>query len=244
MMPLRPALLALAVVVSGAVLGQEKPKTEKAKPKVLLYKEQLAQQFDTVKCIKNVLKINPLIFFRGEIPLYYERALTPKLSLEAGLGVTLRNYMAMSFVGDDADDFGAGTDIIPNPSYHIGARFYFTDDIEPAGLYINPEFAHLVYSKRIREKAPDGSLTDRSNLDERTYNDIRVMVGYQSLSYSNNWLLDFYGGLAFRNRDNIVVKETHIINAEPEPDRYEYKVVRVNENVPAFFLGVRIGLGF
>lgn len=244
MTPAHLALLAPALALALHAHGQAARKSNQAKTRVLLYKEQLAQQFDTVDCIKNVLKINPLLFFRGEIPLYYERALTPKLSLEAGLGVTLRNYLAMSFVGDDADDFGAATEIIPNPSYHIGARFYLADDLEPAGLYLSTEFAHLVYSKRIHEKAPDGSLTDRTNLDERTYNDVRLLLGFQSIGYSNNWLLDFYGGVAFRNRDNIVVKETHIINHEPEPDRYEYAVERVNSNVPAFFLGVRIGLGF
>ena len=67
--------------------------------------ERLAAQFDTVKCVKNVIKLNPLIFFRGEIPIYYERSITPRLGIEVGVGVTLRNYLALSFTGDDADDF-------------------------------------------------------------------------------------------------------------------------------------------
>lgn len=240
----RHLILALALAISASASAQDKPKKDKPKTKVVLYKEQLAQQFDTVDCIKNIIKINPLIFFRGEIPIYYERALTPKLSLEVGLGVTLRNYLALSFVGDDADDFGAGTDIIANPSYHIGARFYFADDIEPTGLYLNPEFAHLVYSKDIRHKNPDGTFGNERSLDERTYNDIRLMLGYQSIGYSNNWVLDFYGGLAFRNRDNIVVKETHLFNDDGTTDKFTYDSVQVNENVLAFFLGLRIGLGF
>lgn len=240
----RTLAIALLLALCAPAFAQQDSPAKKPKPKVVLYKEQLAQQFDTVNCIKNVLKINPLIFFRGEIPLYYERALTPKLSLEAGLGVTLRNYLALSFVGDDADDFGAGTDIIPNLSYHIGARWYLTDDLEPAGWYINPEFAHLTYSKDIRHKRPDGTFSDKSSLDERTYNDVRLLVGYQSINYSSNWLLDFYGGLGFRNRDNIVVKENHIIRADPEPDEYVYDIERRNENVLAVFLGVRIGFGF
>jgi len=241
----RTLVLALALSAAAAALAQDKPKKTKPQTKVLLYKEQLAQQFDTVKCIKNILKINPLLFFRGEIPLYYERALTPKLSLEVGLGVTLRNYLALSFVGDDADDFGAGTDIIANPSYHIGARFYFADDIEPAGLYLNPEFAHLVYSKDIRHKNPDGTFGNDRSLDERTYNDVRLLLGYQSIGYSNNWILDFYGGLAMRFRQNIIVKETHIIKEDPEPDQYLYETkTPPTDIVPVLFLGVRIGFGF
>ncbi|MFZ1693624.1 MAG: hypothetical protein WAT74_10535 [Flavobacteriales bacterium] len=244
MMSTRTALLALVLCASSLVHAQDNPKKSKPKTGVILYKEQLAQQFDTVKCIKNIFKLNPLLFFRGEVPLYYERALTPKLSLEVGLGFTARNYLSLSWVGDDADEYGAGTDIVYNPSYHIGARFYLTDDLEPSGWYINPEFAHLVYSKYIREKNPNGSLSDRRNLDHRTYNDLRILLGYQSLSYNSNWIIDFYGGLGFRNRDNIVVQENHIINQDPTPDVYEYKVEQRNQNVVAFFLGLRIGLGF
>ncbi|MBK7944898.1 MAG: hypothetical protein IPJ85_06120 [Flavobacteriales bacterium] len=96
------------------------------KARVVLYRERLAQQFDTVDCVKNAFKINPLLFFRGEIPLMYERAPYATAEHALGVGVTLRNYMAMSFTGDhpDADDFGSGTEIIPKPSFHIGARFY------------------------------------------------------------------------------------------------------------------------
>lgn len=244
---MRPARLLLLALCATAALGAHAQKVKgrgKPKAKVLLYKEQLAAQFDTVDCVKNAFKINPLLFFRGEIPLYYERALTPRLSMELGLGVTLRNYLALSFVGDDADDFGAGTDIIANPSYHIGARYYLEDDLEPNGLYLNLEFAHLVYSKDIRAKRSDGTFTDVSYLDERTYNDLRLLLGYQSLGYSTNWLLDFYGGVAFRDRQNIIVKETHIINADPEPDQFIYTVEQRNDRVPALFLGVRIGYGF
>ncbi|MEO8590678.1 MAG: hypothetical protein ABI432_14985, partial [Flavobacteriales bacterium] len=143
-MSLRPSILravlpALFLLYGFHALAQD------PKPKVVLYKERLAAQFDTVDCVKNVFKINPLLFFRGEIPLYYERALTPNLSLEIGIGVTLRDYLHVSFVGDDADDYGAGTEIIPNLSFHMAARFYFGDDLEPQGFYVQPEFAHLVY---------------------------------------------------------------------------------------------------
>ena len=68
--------------------------------KVLLYKDRLAAQWDTVNCVKNVLKINPLLFLRGEIPLYYERALSHRLSAEIAVGVTFRNYLGGGFTGD------------------------------------------------------------------------------------------------------------------------------------------------
>lgn len=212
------------------------------KARVVLYRERLAQQFDTVDVMKNVFEINPLLFFRGEIPLMYERALTPRLSMRLGVGVTLRNYMAMSFTGDhpDADDFGSGTEIIPKPSFHIGARFYLQDDIEPQGFYMEPIWSHLVYTKDIRELLADGSFTDKSYRDERTFDDLRVLFGYQNLSYSSNWLLDFYGGIGFRNRNMVIVNE----RLDLTTDQYSYTIEEISDQVPAFFLGVRIGVGF
>lgn len=212
------------------------------KARVVLYRESLSQQFDTVDVMKNVFTINPLLFFRGEIPLMYERALTPRLSMRLGVGVTLRNYMAMSFTGDhpDADDFGSGTEIIPKPSFHIGARFYLQDDLEPQGLYVEPLWSHLVYTKDIRELLADGSFTDKRYRDERTFDDLRVLLGYQSLSYSSNWLLDFYGGIGFRSRNMVIVNE----RLDLTTDQYSYTIEEITDQVPSFFLGVRLGVGF
>ena len=238
MLPLthsRSLLLALVLCAAGTSAYAQPNKT-----RVVLYKDRLAAQFDTVDCVKNAFKINPLLFFRGEIPIYYEHALTPKLSLEVGLGVTLRNYLALSFVGDDADDFGAGTEIVPNLSYHMGARWYFADDLEPVGPYMQVEYAHLTYTKDITAKDSTGQFTDATYRDERTYNDVRLYYGYQMLGVSNNWLFDVYGGVAFRSRNQVIVHETLDLTT----DQYTYEVTESTDNVPAFFLGMKLGIGF
>lgn len=235
---LRTVLPALFVFCGLRTMAQD------PKPKVVLYKERMAAQFDTVDCVKNIFKINPLLFFRGEIPLYYERALTPSLSMELGVGVTLRDYLNLSFSGD-ADEYGAGTDIIPNLSFHIAARFYFDYTLEPEGMYLQSEFAHLVYSKDIHEKDPGGAISDRTNLDERTYNDLRVLLGYQMLSSSSNWLVDIYGGIGMRSRHQVIVNEDPSVPTDPsDVVTYEYTVEESDDIVPAVFLGVKIGLGF
>ncbi len=227
-------LFAAGILLSGGLAAQT------AKPKVLLYKDRLAAQFDTVKVMKNVIKANPLLFFRGEIPLYYERALSPNVSIEIGAGVTLRNYLALSLVGDDADDFGAGTEIIPSLSLRVGVRFYLEHDLEPQGWYIQPEFGQINYTKDILISDPAGGFTDERLRDRRTYNDVRVLAGYQLLSFSNNWVLDFYGGVAFRVRDRLVVKET----LDPTARTYTYVQEQLNDWVPAAYLGMKVGYGF
>ncbi len=212
------------------------------KTRVVLYKDRLAAAFDTVDCVKNVLKINPLLFFRGEIPIYYERAINPRLSLEVGLGVTLRNYLALSFTGDDADDFGAGTEIIPRISFNAGFRYYFVDDLEPQGPYGQISFAHLNYTKDIRTKGPTGELSDLVLRDDRTYNDVRLLFGYQMLGTSSNWLFDVYGGPAFRDRFNVKVEE-HLDLSGDRP-KWAYNVTETKDQTVAFFLGVKVGYGF
>ena len=238
MRSIRSAPLILVLVLAGAFHGTAVAQNSKAR--VVLYKERLAAQFDTVNCVKNVFKINPLLFFRGEIPLYYERAVSPNVSLELGVGVTLRDYLALSFNSDDADDFGAGTEIIPSLSYHIAVRYYFLDDLEPQGLYLQPGLSHLVYAKNILVQDADGTYTDQKYLDQRMYNDIRLLLGYQMLSGNSNWLFDLYGGFAYRMRDMQVVTET----TDPTTRLTTYGTEQRNDVVPAGFLGVKIGLGF
>ncbi len=238
-LPVQRSVLILAFLGLAYSAHAQKPKT-----KVVLYKERLAAQFDTVDCVKNAFKINPLLFFRGEIPLYYEHALTPRLSLEVGVGVTLRNYLALSFVGDDADEFGAGTEIVPNLSYRMGARYYLVDDLEPQGTYFQLDYAHLAYTKDIRKKEAGGGFTNETARDERTYNDVRLLFGYQSLGVSNNWLFDVYGGLGFRARNQIVVNPNHVVATADTPESYNYEVTESSDNVPALFLGVKLGLAF
>ncbi len=212
------------------------------KTKVVLYKDRLAAAFDTVDCVKNVVKINPLVFFRGEVPIYYERAITPKLSLEAGIGITLRNYLALSFTGDDADDFGAGTEIVPRLSFNAGFRYYFTDDLEPQGAYGQISFAHLNFTKDIRTKGPTGEFTDVKLRDDRTYNDVRFLIGYQMLSSNSNWMFDVYGGPAFRDRFNVKVQER--LDLTGERPSWAYTIEESKDQTVAFFLGVKIGMGF
>ncbi|MBL7950292.1 MAG: hypothetical protein JNM62_01115 [Flavobacteriales bacterium] len=233
---LRRSLPLVALLVCLQTMAQP------GKTKVVLYKDRLAAAFDTVDCVKNVVKINPLLFFRGEIPIYYERAITPKLSLEAGIGVTLRNYLALSFTGDDADDFGAGTEIIPRLSFNAGFRYYLTDDLEPQGAYTQISFAHLNYTKDIRTKGLNGEFTDVKLRDDRTYNDVRLLFGYQMLSSNSNWMFDVYGGPAFRDRFNVKVQER--LDLTGERPTWAYTVEESKDQTVAFFLGVKIGMGF
>lgn len=229
-------LTMVLLAVSGPVIAQQDGKTTR----VLLYKDRLAAQWDTVHCVKNVLKLNPLLFLRGEAPLYYERALSPRISGELAVGVTFRNYLGGGLTGDVADEFSAGTRIIAKPSFHVGIRYYLTADIEPQGAYLQGGFAYLDHSKDISKKDSTGQITDATLRDQRLYNDIRLYFGYQRLSSTSNWLFDAYCGFGLRNRSLIQVSEQLDLG-----DRsWSYAVEEKHDQVLALFLGVKIGYGF
>lgn len=227
-------------LAAAPAVAQERPKKPEAK--VILYKDRIAAQFDTVDCVKNVIKANPLLFFRGEVPFYFERALTVRLSVEAAVGVTLRDYLNFSIDGDQPDDFGAGTEIVPQLSYHFGVRYYFTNDLEPQGWYAQVEMAHLNYTKDIRTKDSTGTFTDVYLTDERIYNDIRLYAGYQMLSGTSNWLFDIYWGFGLRDRSMMKVQEEIIFNEGYES--HDYTVEEESDVILVPFLGVKVGYGF
>ncbi|MBX2981290.1 MAG: hypothetical protein WBB32_14155 [Flavobacteriales bacterium] len=231
-----PLFFFLALMLSGgSTVAQSNEKT-----KVVLYKDRVAAKWDTVNCVKNVLKFNPLLFLRGEIPIYYERALSHRLSAEIAAGVTTRNYLGGDLTGDTPDDFSAGTRIIPGLAAHVGFRLYLTDDIEPQGTYLQGEFAYIDHSKDIAQKDSTGRITDATLRDQSIYNDIRIYFGYQRLSSTNNWLFDAYCGVGFRNRSITQVNERLDL---VERD-WSYTVTETHDNVLALFLGVKIGYGF
>lgn len=233
----------LALCFAVALLAQK----DGENTKVVLFKEHTQSQWDTVPVMKTCIKLNPLLFFHGEIPVYVERAVSEKLSIEAGIGFTTRNYVSLTF-NDENDDFGAGTEIQPKLAAHVALRYYFTDDLEPYGFYISPEFATRAYTKIITERDDSGALTDRRRNDERVFNDTKLLLGYQILSGTNNWLFDLYGGFGLRNRDHKKVIENFdpgdTTANPPIPPSRVYTDEFVDDTIFAFFLGFKFGIGF
>ena len=154
--------------------------------------------------------------------------------------LTFRNYIGFAVSGDDVDDYSAGTEIKVGPSLHAGFRYYFEDDIEPQGSYLHLDFAHLDYLKDIRAKDENGDLTETRYPDTRTYNDIRLLFGYQNLSATSNWLFDFYGGIGMRDRHMETVTEHY----NTSTGLWSYEFETVDDVVPALFVGVKVGLGW
>lgn len=239
-MPAPRSLLQALLVVLPLMCATGATAQSGTRTGVVLYKDRVAAAFDTVKCVKNLIKLNTLSFLRGEFPVYFERAITHDVSVELAAGVTFRNYIGTPASGDDVDDYSAGTEVKFGPSVHAGFRYYFLADVEPQGGYLHLDFAHLEYIKDIRAKDANGDLTDTRYRDERVYNDIRLLGGYQLLSATSNWLFDLYGGIGLRNRRMETVTELYDITTGV----WSYEPGTIDDAVPALFMGVKVGLGW
>ena len=145
----------LFVLAAGTVSAQGK-----GRMKVLLQNEGSNAPADTVDMVRSALKLNPLLFLRGEVPIYYERALSSHWSMELAVGFTTRNTLNLPRSHESADAYSAGTKILLRPSFHTGLRYYLTKDLEPEGFYFQGECAYLEYAKKIFVKDEKGQLTD------------------------------------------------------------------------------------
>ena len=89
-------------------------------------------------------------------------------------------------------------------------------------------------------KGPTGDFTEEKLRDERVFDDLRLLLGFQQLAASSNWLFDFYGGLGLRSRDMTIVDE----QLDLTNNQYSYTVEDQDDTVISVFLGVKVGLGF
>ena len=227
-----PVLFMLAI---GTVSAQGKGKVM-----VLMQRDGPTGPVDTVKLVRSALMLNPILFLRGEVPLYYERVLSPRVSLELAVGLTTRNSMDLPGSHERADEYSAGTKVHTRASYHAGLRYYLTKDMEPQGFYFQGEFAYLEHAKDISMKDEQGRSTDVALRDESVFKDGRLYFGYQRLASTNNFLLDTYFGAGLRSSAVSSVHE----RLDLEENKWSYTQEEIHDQVAAFFFGVKLGYGF
>lgn len=142
------------------------------------------------------LKVNPTLLFRGDLPLYVEASVYKNIRIEAGIGITLRDYWGEivdeSFLSSDKTQAEYSNSI----STRIGIKFYPSDySYLPEGYFFGIEHRYQDYKTKL---IGFNDLKVNSNL-VRKYNDIRFLAGY-SKYFDDNLFVEFYGGFGLRNR--------------------------------------------
>lgn len=91
---LKPAIM-LALILTSAV-----SKSQKSDSTVTIIFAGDRSKAKTKKKdeLKNVIKVAPTGVFVGQIPLIYERRLTPNISVQVGFGLTSQNYVRTAFI--------------------------------------------------------------------------------------------------------------------------------------------------
>jgi hypothetical protein len=210
---------------------------------------------DKISQFKNAIKLNPLLFLRGELPVYYERVINKNFSLEVAIGVTFKDYLGGMFEEISSDDFGfMGADVTEkmkaNLSYKFGVRF-FPSGYALDGVYFSLEFAKRNYDMNlsIKNSLPEFdpiTFTQIQNNtiytfnEQRYHNELKFIYGENEFFYWDNSFLDFYigAGIDFYSEKKVKATTDNITNKQT------YTLESSNNIVPKFYLGVKYGFVF
>ncbi len=166
------------------------------------------------------IKLNPLLYFRGDVPLYLEVGITRQFTVETGVGFTHTDYL--SAVSEMFKGFDYGISNIHSElgySARLGFRYYASNyGFEPEGMYFAIEGRRQVYN---------ATLTDINKSLKRINNDFRVTIGYVNY-FENNVFIEPYLGFGIRARGiDVVTGDT---------------VTRIDDSVPLLSLGFKLGI--
>lgn len=147
--------------------------------------------------IYNLVKLNPLALFNGDLPVYYERRLGDQLSAEAGVGLTYSFDLWNKLFGL-SPSYETHT---PRLGYSARVALHFFPNkyiAAPEEWYFGPEIAYRHYGTTLSEC---GGYVDPIGVKEsRNYLDFKVHVGY-ILFVTDAVFFDFYAGFGMRYRD-------------------------------------------
>lgn len=187
------------------------------------------------------IKINPLLFFRGDIPVYYERNIFDNISVEAGVGITLADYLSnLSINSDifwDLDD-DVETEVKTGYSFRVGLKYYATDySFQPEGIYFGMSFRQQTYNSELLNV---GDILANNESLRRINNDIILTLGYVHV-FEENAFIEPYAGFGFRNRkfDNV----SGIVNGFTG-NMIFYTIENKSDMIPLLSLGFKVGINF
>jgi hypothetical protein len=164
----------------------------------------------TVKKL-NAFKINPFLLANGEIPVFYERELGNDFALQAGVGLTLKDYVQSLF--DTTDGILAPPKgLLSNAPevwktgvcFNAGIRYYFDDVMD--GLYISADVGYRSNPIQFPEIIYDVYGNQTSSGPTTYYNgsyhniDFKILLGGEySLFDSDHLLIEWYAGIGLRS---------------------------------------------
>ncbi|MFT5819494.1 MAG: hypothetical protein ACI8ZM_000718 [Crocinitomix sp.] len=206
-------------------------------PKVVVFNSSKSERKSSD--VVNILKFGMLEPFSGSFSVYFERVLTDKISVEAGLGLTINDYLNVAL--NDIDDLignSNGNEAKLGQAFSLGVRYY--PGFIPEDFYVAPEF---------RFKRYVSSQSYIEDAVEKTFNESKVLsIGRVTFGYHylvmDNIFWDFYGGfgIAQVNQKELSIGTVYDPITDTNVTTYEPEVT--TGLVPKLHIGIKLGIGF
>lgn len=201
------------------------------------------------------LKINPLLAFHLDIPIYLEYVVNDYMTVEGGVGVTASDPLRISL--DDHQDKVSeyGIEHTSQIGYSARGNFkFFPDGRAPDGWYFGVQVRYQDYNFEVSEV---GANETRANVPlymlnlegerfKRQYMDIDLLLGY-NLFLSDRVVGDAYMGFGLRNSNKEWPAEVEEFVPLPSGNGGNFQPAagidsEQNTGV-SFLLGFKIGFG-
>ena len=256
-----PALLCQCLLAAFNPVAAQKKQQVKDSAVTIIFRESKASsgQHKKSSSENNVIKLAPLGFLSGRFPLLYERRITDFLTLQAGAGLTNKNYVRAGWISasedlseskyswpfdvysDKADQLYNFDHRTPQMGYMytVEPRIYFESEA-PEGAYVGLayNFAHYRFQLPRLSKTSDYEYAHNGTPmnEHENISDILVHFGGQqlfdriSLEYSTAVGLRKIRGVKYAAFDN---------NGSVSDGLYPYKAQNIT-----FDIGFKIGYHF
>jgi hypothetical protein len=183
--------------------------------------------------IFNLVKLNPLLIFVGDIPIYYERRISDHVGVEAGIGMTLTDYY-FSSISDELIDNTTNTKM--GYSFAAGLHLYTSKHYKGMEeLYFSPEIRIRKYMTELYQYS--GIDISPAIEQNRIITDFQIKLGFISY-WSDNVSAEYYCGIGIRNRNINKALVTSTGNA------LIIEMQHTQDVVPCISAGVKIGFGW
>lgn len=207
-------------------------KNDKPKATTVTYSKVEYKKTISDNNIRHLVKLNPLLIFLGDIPVYYEHRISDHVSIEAGLGMTMTDYYL-----NLTDEI-----ITDNVKTKIGYSLVGSAHFYPSKYYLGMQEIYFSPELRLRnyfsEVVQYGSKIISPAIDQkRIMTDFQIKVGYINY-FTDNVFVDYYAGIGIRNRVMTVAEIQDIGNA------LSITMKNSNDLVPCISAGVKIGFGW
>lgn len=216
----------------------------------------------------NIIKISPLSFLSGFVPVYYERELNSFLSIQVGAGITTRNYVKGWFnnVGDE-DNFNQGETQWAAPGnegnsnqldpynytnrkpvigfcFSVQPRIYFeSEGMDGSFIGISYDYYHYANNQKLIVPGPgngNGSpMFSSSTFKEyEKFSDISAYFGTQTLY--DRIALEYSLGVGLRN----IKAQQYAYTTDFATGDYIDGIMNTKKTKLAFNLAIKVGYHF